>query len=102
MFICPDGPRNASKNGFEKEIINRRFFVFHQNVRPTSYTGLSTNNGFNLLTSITQYSGLNKWIATKSKIAFSILTLSLLMTIKETFVDSVDQDQTEQKIQSDL
>ena len=48
MFICPDGPRNASENDFEDEIINQRFVVFHQNIRPTSYTGLSSNDRFNL------------------------------------------------------
>ena len=31
-----------------------------------------------------------------------ILTLSLLMTAQETLVDSVDQDQTAQNVQSDL
>ena len=30
------------------------------------------------------------------------LTLSLLMTAQEPFVDSVDQDQTAQNVQSDL
>ena len=32
----------------------------------------------------------------------SLLTLSLLMTTQEAFVDSVDQDQTEQNVQSNL
>ena len=40
MFICPDGPRNASENGFEEEITYRCFVIFHQNVRPTRHAGL--------------------------------------------------------------
>ena len=40
--------RNALENGFEEEIIHRRFIVFHQTVGPTSHTCLSTNNRFNL------------------------------------------------------
>ena len=58
MFICPDGPRNASENDFEEEIINRRFVVFHQNVRPTSYTGLSSNDQFNLWHGLVYFSKL--------------------------------------------
>ena len=33
---------------------------------------------------------------------FKFLTLSLLLTIQEAFVDSADQDQTAQNVQSDL
>ena len=58
MFICPDRPRNASENGFEEEIIHRRFVVFHQNFRRTSYTGLSTNDRFNLLHGLVFFSKL--------------------------------------------
>ena len=32
----------------------------------------------------------------------NVFTLSLLMTTQEAFVDSVDQDQTAQNVQSDL
>ena len=38
----------------------------------------------------------------KYGLGLKLLTLSLLLTTQEAFVDSVDQDQTAQNVQSDL